>query len=206
MGIYSDRIFPTVLDWAMRAPELKPLRARTVEHAHGRVLEIGFGAGHNLKFYPKSVELVVAVDPNPGLSAMAQGRIKRSNVKVEHHQITAETLPFPAASFDCAVSTLTLCSIPNVGAALAEVRRVLKPGGEFSFLEHGRCPDLAVNKWQNRLTPVWKIIGDGCHLNRNIEALVRNAGLQITALENLVLPKAPRAIGYAYLGRANRPT
>jgi ubiquinone/menaquinone biosynthesis C-methylase UbiE len=206
MGIYSDRIFPRVLDWAMRAPELRPLRARTVEHAHGRVLEIGFGAGYNLKFYPKGVERVIAVDPNPGLSAMAQARIQRSNVIVEHHQITAERLPFDDASFDCVVSTLTLCSIPNVGAALAEVHRVLKPGGEFFFLEHGLCPDNQVSKWQHRLTPMWKIIGDGCHLNRNIEALVRAAGLQIATLENLVLPKAPCAIGYAYLGQAKRPS
>jgi ubiquinone/menaquinone biosynthesis C-methylase UbiE len=204
MGIYSERIFPKVLDWAMRAPELKPLRARTVEHAHGRVLEIGFGAGHNLKFYPKSVERVIAVDPNPGLSAMAHERIKRNSINVEHHQITAERLPFDDASFDCVVSTLTLCSIPNVAAALAEVRRVLKPGGEFFFMEHGRCPDPSVNKWQDRLTPLWKVIGDGCHLNRNIEVLVRDAGLHINSLENLVLPKAPIAIGYAYLGRAER--
>jgi ubiquinone/menaquinone biosynthesis C-methylase UbiE len=205
MGIYSDRIFPKVLDWAMRAPELKPLRARTVEHTHGRVLEIGFGAGHNLKFFPASVDCVIAVDPNPGLSAMALERIKRSKVKVEHHQITAERLPFDDASFDCVVSTLTLCSIPDVGAALGEVRRVLKPGGTFFFLEHGLCPDRRISKWQDRLTPFWKVIGDGCHLNRNIEALVSAAGLQIATLENPVLPKVPRAIGYAYLGQARRP-
>jgi ubiquinone/menaquinone biosynthesis C-methylase UbiE len=204
MGIYSDRIFPKILDFAMRAPELKPLRARTVEHAHGRVLEIGFGAGHNLKFYPANVERVIAVDPNPGLSKMALERIKRNTVTVEHHQITAEQLPFDDASFDCVVSTLTLCSIPDVVGALKEVRRVLKPGGEFFFLEHGHCPDPSVSKWQNRLTPAWKIIGDGCHLNRNIEALVRAAGLQITTLENLMLPKTPRAIGYAYVGQAKR--
>jgi ubiquinone/menaquinone biosynthesis C-methylase UbiE len=204
MGIYSDRIFPTILDWAMRAPELKPLRARTVEHAHGRVLEIGFGAGHNLRFYPAAVERVIAVDPNPGLSAMALERIKRNSVQVEHHQITAERLPFDDTSFDCVVSTLTLCSIPNVVAALAEVRRVLKPGGEFFFMEHGRCPDPNVNKWQDRLTPLWKVVGDGCHLNRNIAVLVRDAGLHINSLENLVLPKAPITIGYAYLGKAVR--
>ncbi len=204
MGLYSDRIFPKVLDWAMRAPELKPLRARTVEHTHGRVLEIGFGAGHNLKFYPTAVEKVVAVDPNPGLSKMALARIARNEINVEHHRITAERLPFDAASFDCVVSTLTLCSIPDVAAALKEVHRVLKPGGDFFFLEHGHCPDVTVSKWQDRLTPIWKIIGDGCHLNRDIEALVRDANLSVTAMENLDLPKMPRAIGYAYLGRAQR--
>ena len=204
MGIYSDHLFPKVLDLAMRAPELKPLRARTVEHAHGRVLEIGFGAGYNLRFYPEQVDSVIAIDPNPGLSAMAQERIKRNTVRVEHHQITAERLPFDDASFDCAVSTLTLCSIANVTAALAEIRRVLKPGGEFFFLEHGLCPEPQISKWQHRLTPMWKIIGDGCHLNRNVAALIQNAGLQITSMSNFILPKAPRAIGYAYLGTARR--
>jgi ubiquinone/menaquinone biosynthesis C-methylase UbiE len=204
MGLYSDRIFPRILDWAMRAPELKPLRARTVEHAHGCVLEIGFGAGHNLRFYPPQVEKVIAVDPNPGLSKMAQQRIARNKVKVEHHQITAERLPFDDASFDSAVSTLTLCSIPLVTNALKEVRRVLKPGGEFFFMEHGRCPEPNVAKWQDRLTPVWKVIGDGCHLNRNIAALLQDSGFGIVALENLVLPKAPKIVGYGYVGWVRR--
>jgi ubiquinone/menaquinone biosynthesis C-methylase UbiE len=204
MGLYSDRIFPKILDRAMRMRELRPLRARTVEHAHGRVLEIGFGAGHNLKFYPPQVERVIAVDPNPGLSKMALERIARHSIKVEHHQITAERLPFDDASFDCAVSTLTLCSIPDVSNALKEIRRVLKPGGQFYFMEHGRCPDPNVNKWQDRLTPIWKVIGDGCHLNRDIDTLVADSGLHIDALENRVLPKAPTFIGYGYLGRATR--
>ena len=204
MGFYSDRVFPKILDWAMRAPELKPLRARTVEQAHGRVLEIGFGAGHNLRFYPTNVERVIAVDPNPGLSKMAEARIARNNVKVEHHRITAEHLPFDDATFDCAVSTLTLCSIPNVIGALKEVHRVLKPGGEFFFMEHGRCPDPKINKWQDRLTPFWKIIGDGCHLNRDIPSLVRDAGLAISSMENLVLPKAPQWIGYGFIGTSLR--
>lgn len=169
------------------------------------MLEIGFGSGHNLPHYPTRVDQVVAVDPNPGLSEIALKRIADSRLRVEHHCITAERLPFPDASFTCVVSTFTLCSIPEVDAALGEVRRVLEPRGDFFFLEHGLCPDPSVSQWQVRLTPIWQVIADGCHLDRDIAALIRASGLEeIGRLENLLLPRAPRLFGYAYRGCAQR--
>jgi SAM-dependent methyltransferase len=204
MGLYRDVVFPRFVSWAMGTPALHPLRARALAGARGRVLEIGFGPGHNLPFYASGVERVVAVDPSAGLSELARGRIAQSAVEVEHHQITAERLPFESGSFDSAVSTFTLCSVPDVEAALAEVARVLRPGGELFFLEHGLCPDPAVGRWQRRITPLWRRVCDGCRLDRDVPALVAGAGLEPEITE-LCLPGSPRWLGHAYLGRGRRP-
>lgn len=188
----------------MRDPQLDALRRQAVAKAQGRVLEIGFGTGRNLPFYPAGLDRLVAVDPNPGMAALAQQRMREAGIEVEHHRITAESLPFDSGSFDCVVSTLTLCSIPDVEHALAEVRRVLRPGGEFLFLEHGRHPAAAMQRWQNRITPLWSALFDGCQLNRDIAALVGGAGLRLADLQHPSLPKAPQWVGYGYLGRAQR--
>jgi ubiquinone/menaquinone biosynthesis C-methylase UbiE len=206
MRIWADSIFPRLLELMMRDnDELKELRTRALAPAQGRILELGIGTGLNLAHYPPSVREIAAVDPSPGMAALAQRRMRESGVKVEHHQIGAESLCFDTGSFDSVVCTLTLCSIPNVPAALAEVWRVLKPGGQFLFLEHGRHADAAVAKWQGRLNPLWGAVFDGCHLNRDIEQLVSAAGLQLDSIDHPHMKSVPRIAGYMYLGRAQRP-
>ena len=205
MGYWSNSIFPRFLDWAARDnDELKTLRTRAVASAQGRILELGFGTGLNLPHYPPSVKAIVAVDPNPGMAAIALRRMNDLGMAVTHHQISAESLPFDAGSFDSVVSTLTLCSIPDVCAALSEVRRVLRPGGQFLFFEHGRHPDPGVSKWQDRLNPLWKRVFDGCQINRDVPQLIRNAGLSLTTIEHPTM-RMPRVAAYASLGRAERP-
>jgi ubiquinone/menaquinone biosynthesis C-methylase UbiE len=205
MRVWGDSIFPRVLDWMARGnDEIKELRTRALAPAQGRVLELGFGTGLNLPHYPPSVTEIVAVDPNPGMGAIAHRRMRELGMKVEHHQTSAEALSFDTNSFDSVVCTLTLCSIPNVRAALAEVSRVLKPGGQFLFFEHGRHAELSVAKWQDRLNPLWKAIFDGCHINRDIAQLVSGAGLDLRSMEHPPM-RAPRIAGYVYLGRAMRP-
>lgn len=205
MKVWSDSIFPRFLDWVARDnEELKELRSRALAPTQGRVLELGFGTGLNLAHYPPSVTKIVAVDPNPGMAAIAHRRMQTLGMTVEHHQISAESLFFETGSFDSVVCTLTLCSIPDVRAALSEVTRVLKPGGQFLFFEHGRHSDTAVAKWQDRLNPLWKAVFDGCHINRDIAQLVSGAGLTLHGMEHPPM-RAPRIAGYVYLGRAQRP-
>ena len=205
MRVWSESIFPRFLDWIARDnDELKELRTRALAPAQGRVLELGFGTGLNLPHYPPSVTQIVAVDPNPGMARIALRRMHDLDMTVEHHQISAESLSFDTGSFDSVVCTLTLCSIPNVRAALAEVTRVLKPGGQFLFFEHGRHTEWSVAKWQDRLNPLWKAIFDGCHINRDIPQLVSGAGLALRGIEHPRM-HAPRVAGFGYLGRAVRP-
>jgi len=205
--LWREWMFPRLMDMSVRGnAELQTLRARTLDQSHGRILELGFGTGLNLFHYPAAVNRIVAVDPNPGMAVLARKRIAETGIDVEHHQVTAEELPFDASSFDSVVCTLTLCSIPRVEDSLAEVRRVLKPGGQFLFFEHGRHPEVRVSRWQDRLNPWWGRIFDGCNINRDMRRLVQGSGLALTALENPILKSTPRSIGYCYLGRAVRET
>lgn len=204
MGFYREQIFPRILEWSMGHPALDRLRERAVSGAKGCVLEIGFGTGRNLEHYPKAVKSIVAVDPNPGMTALARARVSASSIEVQHHQITAERLPFESQSFDCVVSTLTLCSIPDVHNVLTEVRRVLRRGGDFLFLEHGRHPSSRMKRWHNRLNPLWGLMFDGCNLNRDIGELVTQANFQLRTVDHPALPKAPKWLGYGYLGSAQR--
>jgi ubiquinone/menaquinone biosynthesis C-methylase UbiE len=205
MKIWSQWIFPHIMEWTARDnEELKALRSRALADCNGRVLELGIGTGLNLPHYPPEVRRIVAVDPNPGMARLARKRMQTLGIEVEHHQITAEQLPFDASSFDSVVCTLTLCSIPKVANALGEVRRVLRPGGQFLFLEHGRHPDERMGKWQDRLNPLWGRIFDGCNINRDMRGLVQGSGLELTALDNPVLTGVPKPVGYCYLGRAER--
>jgi ubiquinone/menaquinone biosynthesis C-methylase UbiE len=205
MKIWSEWLFPRFLDWtAAGSEELNELRGRALAATRGRVLELGFGTGLNLDHYPSAVRRIVAVDPNPGMAALAAKRMAGATIEVEHHQITAEELPFDAGSFDSVVCTLTLCSIPRVDAALREVHRVLREGGQFLFFEHGRHPQANIYRWQQRLNPLWNKVFDGCNINRDMPGLVRASGLTMTALENPVVPRIPRLVGYFYLGRAER--
>lgn len=202
MGFYRERVFPRILEWTARDRELNRLRRRALAPARGDVLEIGFGTGINLGLYPDAVASITAIDPNPGMTRLARRRALTRNRHVDHHQGSAESLPFDSGRFDCVLSTLTLCSIPDVARALREVRRVLKPGGEFLFFEHGRHPDPGISRWQDRLDGLWGWMFDGCHINREIGTLIEAAGLRLTAQEHPPMPRAPSLVGYGYLGRA----
>ena len=204
MRFYSQVIFPRLMDFIMTSEILAPHRRRLLSHAEGHVLEIGFGTGVNLPHYPARVEKITAVDPNAGMNALAARRIEASPIAVETRGLTAEILPFPSRSFDTVVSTMTMCSIPSVSRALREVHRVLKPEGRFLFLEHGLSPDPKIRVWQNWLTPVSKLLGDGCHLNRDIRRLVEAQPFTTLALEQFYLQRIPKIAGYMYYGIATK--
>jgi ubiquinone/menaquinone biosynthesis C-methylase UbiE len=204
LSFYHHHIFPRVLDLAMSSRLLRKPRDRTLAPARGRILEIGFGTGRNLRHYPPTVKRIEAIDPDLDLDRLSMPRIARAAIEVDFHHLDASHLPFEAARFDTVVSTFTLCSIPDVVHALAEVRRVLKPGGQFLFLEHGRAPDPAVARWQDRLNPAWMPLAGGCHLNRPMRALVQDAGLALGPVQDYYLKRAPRFVGYMTEGVATR--
>jgi ubiquinone/menaquinone biosynthesis C-methylase UbiE len=204
LSFYHHFIFPRVLDLAMSSRLLRKPRDRTLAPARGRILEIGFGTGRNLRHYPPTVRRIEAIDPDFDLDRLSMPRIARAAIVVDFHHLDAAHLPFEEARFDTVVSTFTLCSIPDVVHALGEVRRVLKPGGQFLFLEHGRAPDPAVAHWQDRLNPAWMPLAGGCHLNRPMRALVEGAGLVLSSVQNYYLKRAPRFVGYMTEGVATR--
>lgn len=201
MGFYADRILPHVINLAMRNRELLPCRERLVSAARGRVLEVGIGSGLNLPFYGRQVEEILGLDPVPKLIAMARRAAGRFETPVTFITGSAEHIPIDEHSIDTVVTTWTLCSIPNAVEALREMRRVLKPGGQLLFVEHGLAPEENIQKWQNRLTPLWKRIGGGCHLNRPIGALIESAGFGIMRLETGYI-KGPRPMTFLYEGCA----
>ena len=202
MGFYASRILPRLIDVAMRNADAARLRAEWIPKARGRVVEIGIGSGLNLPFYSSNVELVCGVDPSRELREMARKRAAGTSLRLEFlPQSAEEPIPVEAGSFDTAVMSWTLCSIPSTSRALEEVRRVLKPEGQLIFLEHGRAPDPKVAAWQERLTPMWRRVGGGCHLNRPIDALIREAGFRIEELRTGYLP-GPRPMTYNYQGMA----
>lgn len=189
----------------MARPSIAEQRRHVIGQAQGNVLEIGFGTGLNLPFYPGQVERLVTVDPNPGMNRWTRERISTAKIPVEQHRLDAAgRLPFDDGSFDTVVSTWTMCSIPDVAAALAEAHRVLKRDGKLLFIEHGLAPEQGVAKWQHRLTPVFKLLGDGCHLNRDIEAIVRASPLHVEAIDTFYLPDTPKVGGYTYRGVARK--
>ena len=203
MSFYNDRILPHVINLAMRNRELRPYRARVLSQAHGRVLEIGIGPGLNLPFYGPRVDTILGLDPAARLIDMARDAANRSNIPVTLITGSAQAIPIDRGSIDTLVTTWTLCSIPDAAAALQEMLRVLRPGGEFLFVEHGSAPEENVRRWQNRLTPVWKRIGGGCHLNRPIRALIEGAGFRIVRLDT-GYARGPRPMAFFYEGCAAR--
>jgi ubiquinone/menaquinone biosynthesis C-methylase UbiE len=202
MGLYSRYIFPRILEAVLSTPEITAYRQEVLKATQGEILEIGVGTGLNFPCYPDKVQHITTIDTNSAMHTFAIRRAQARGLEVRHTVLSAERLPFPDNSFDTVVSTWTLCSIPNVAAALAEVRRVVKPGGRFLFCEHGASPDAQVHRWQNRLTPINKLIGDGCHLNRNIEDLIHQAGLKFHTLDKFYTGQAPRIFSYFYRGQA----
>ena len=201
MGFYRKLVLPRLLDLAMRDSRLAGYRQQTIGAARGLVLEIGVGSGLNLPLYGAAVDRVCGIDPSPELLDRARERIAAARVPVSLIRASAEQLPFRDAAFDTLVMTWTLCSIPNPGAALHEMQRVLKPGGCLLFVEHGLSQEPRIIRWQHRLTPCWKRIGGGCHLNRNMDDLIRAAGFRMDALETGYM-KGPKPWTFMYRGRA----
>jgi SAM-dependent methyltransferase len=189
------------LDWAMR--QMNELRPGVLAAARGEVLEAGFGSGLNLAFYPAEVTGVVGIEPNPveGLRALEE-RIRAARFRVEQHALRADgELPFDAGRFDCVVTTWTLCSIPDPVKALREMRRVLKPGGVYLFIEHGRAPSDGLARWQDRLNPAWRRLAGGCNMNRPIDAIVESAGFQSLRIERF-RHAGPALLSHMYRGAA----
>lgn len=202
MGLYEERVLPRIINVAMGIKSLRPLRERVCAGLSGEVLEIGFGSGHNVPLYPQTVTRLAAVEPSDLAWRLAAGRVAASRVPVERSGLDGQRLPFPDDSFDAALSTWTLCTIPDVGAALAEIRRVLKPGGRFHFVEHGLAPDAKVQRRQHRFDPLQQRVFGGCHLNRPIATLIASAGLEIVELEEFYEKGSPKFVGAEKLGVA----
>lgn len=203
MGIYSQLIFPRLLELSMSSASMTSYRQRLLKDVTGNVLEIGFGTGLNLPHYSESVESITTVDPNEGMSAIAQKRITASDIPVTTKVLSGENLPMPNASFDNIVCTWTLCSIPNVNQALSEAYRVLKPGGKFFFIEHGLSNEPNIQTWQNRITPIQRIVADGCHLNRKMDELVGEI-FETVKVEEFYADDLPKIMGYFYRGVATK--
>ena len=202
MGIYGERVLPRLVDACCGMKPMVPLRQRVCAQLHGRVLEIGFGSGHNLPYYPPAVTEVDAVEPADLGWRLAGKRIAATRVPVRRSGLDGQSLPFPDDTFDTALSTLTLCTIPDAGAALREIRRVLKPGGTFHFLEHGLAPDEDVRRWQHRLEPLQMRAFGGCHLTRSVVDMLTAAGFTIVDLDVFYEKGAPKVFGADSLGTA----
>ncbi|TAE55631.1 MAG: class I SAM-dependent methyltransferase [Nostocales cyanobacterium] len=169
MGFYSQVIAPRLIDTVMSRPLFSEYRRQILADVTGEVLEIGFGSGVNLSYYPESLQKLITVDANAGMNALAKKRVKSSHIQVDNRVINGENLPMADNTFDSVVSTFCLCSIANVSQALQEIYRVLKPGGKFFFLEHGLSDEPNIQVWQNRLNSISKVIGDGCHINDDVD-------------------------------------
>jgi SAM-dependent methyltransferase len=202
MGLYVDHLLPRIINVACATKATQPLRRRVCEGLAGEVVELGFGSGLNVPFYPGSVARVAAVEPADLGWKLADKRVGASRVPVERSGLDGQSLPFADDSFDAALSTWTLCTIPDVAAALREVRRVLKPGGTLHFVEHGLAPDEPVRRWQRRLEPVQKRVFGGCHLTRPVVALITAAGFTVTELDVFYENSSPKPLGANSLGVA----
>ena len=202
MGFYSRFILPGLCNAALDRPLVAAYRREVLADASGDVLEIGLGTGLNLPCYPDRVRRLTAIDPNPGMHRRAQALVEQSGFEVDKRIAGGEALPFDAGRFDCVVSTFTLCSIPEVDRAMAEIYRVLKPGGRFLVLEHGLSPDPKVGRWQHRLNGPQRLVGGNCHLNRDIRRLVARQPFQSLELEEFYLRKTLPTHGYLFKGAA----
>ncbi len=201
MGFYRDQILPVLIHLSMRQQNLAAYRSRIVPAAEGRVLEIGIGSGLNLPFYSRKAEHVIGLDPSPKLLSMARRAARPALGPVEFIEGSAEAIPLEDGTVDTVLTTWTLCSIPDAPRSLGEMCRVLKPGGRLLFVEHGRADDPGVRRWQDFLTPVWKRIGGGCHLNRAIGVLIEGAGFQFERIETGYM-RGPRPLTFMYEGSA----
>jgi len=203
MTLYSHWMLPYLIDLTMRQKRLAPFRQRVVRQAHGRVLEVGIGSGLNLPFYDRGADWVCGIDPSPELLGLARKRIREAGVATRLVRGSSEALPLEDQSVDTVVVTFALCTIPDVARALAEMRRTVKPDGELLFVEHGRAPEPRVANWQDRLTPLWRRVAGGCHLNRDVGELIRTAGFRLEQVRTGYLGTwTPRPMTFLYEGRA----
>jgi SAM-dependent methyltransferase len=204
MSFFSQVIVPRLCDFLLNKSLLVRHRRELLAGAYGGVLEIGFGTGLNLPYYPERVHKLTAVDPNPGMHRLAQKRIKQMGIEVDQHVLKSERLPVEDSPFDCAVSTFTLCSIEDVAQALREVYRVIKSGGKFLFVEHGLSPEPRVQKGRRRLNWLQVRLANGCHLDRDMKALVAAQPFASVEVEEFYLERTPRTHGYLYRGVATK--
>jgi SAM-dependent methyltransferase len=205
MGFYGRQVLPRIIDRACSSKDLEALRATVCAGLHGDVVEVGFGSGLNVPFYPSHVGRVSAVEPADVAWRLATDRLAATRVPVRRAGLDGQALPFSDDTFDCVLSTWTLCTIPDVDAALAELRRVLRPGGTLHFLEHGLAPDENVRRWQHRLEPLQQRLAGGCHFTRPILDLVRGAGFVVQDVEQFYSQGSPRFAGATSLGVASSP-
>jgi ubiquinone/menaquinone biosynthesis C-methylase UbiE len=202
MGYYSDRVLPRLVNAACGMKANEPLRRRVCEGLHGNVVEIGFGSGHNVPFYPSAVLIVTAIEPADLAWELAADRLAGTTIPVRRSGLDGQRLPLEDDSQDTALSTWTMCTIPDITAALTELRRVLKPGGTLHFVEHGLAPDAKVQRWQHRLEPLQKRLFGGCHLTRRITELLTDAGFEIVERDEFYEPGAPKFLAADTLGTA----
>lgn len=204
MGLYSQYIFPRLMDMVMSSRQMSRVRAAVLSGVSGDVFEIGVGTGLNIPHYPSHVTRLTTADPNAGMCGLARHRIAERGMAVTHHIVGGENLPLDDASFDCVVCTWTLCSIPKVEQALRELHRILRPGGTLHFVEHGIADDENVQRWQHRLTPIQRIVSDGCHFNRDMRVIIESQDFRFEKIENFYLHKVPRFAGFLYQGIARK--
>jgi ubiquinone/menaquinone biosynthesis C-methylase UbiE len=202
MAIYQERVLPHLINVAMNVKAIRPIRARVAEGLAGDVVEIGFGTGHNLPYLPTTVTRLRAVEPSKRSVALAAERIAAAPFPVEIVGLDGESIPLPDDSADAVLCTWSLCTIPDAVAALREMGRVLKPGGELHFVEHGRSPDAKVRVWQDRLNPMQNRVAGGCNLNRDIPALLAEGGFTTTSLDTYYNKGEPKPFSFTYEGRA----
>ena len=202
MGLYSDHVLPRVINTMCGMKSSDPLRQRTCAGLSGRVVEIGFGSGLNVPHYPSAVSQVDAVEPNDVAWRLAATRLSSTHTPVQRTGRDAQQLPYDDHVFDSAVSTWTLCTIPDIERAVAEICRVLKPGGTLHFIEHGLAPDEKVQRWQRRLEPVQKRMAGGCHLTREIAAMLTAGGFEISEIDVFYEEGAPKILAADSLGIA----
>lgn len=204
MSFYREQVLPRVLDKIMDTKVEREVRPRVCVGLSGDVVELGFGSGLNVPYYPPQVTRVHAIEPSQVGMRLAERRIQTAEASVEFAGLNGEELDLPSGEFDAVLSTWTLCTIVDIDAALHEARRVLRPGGAFHFVEHGHSPNEGVDRWQKRLEPLNKRVFGGCHLTRRIADHIEGSGFVIEQLDNYYAKGVPKPIGYTYEGRARR--
>ncbi len=205
MSLYERYILPHIIDIGCGSKAIQMQRGKVVPLAEGRVLEIGIGSGLNILFYnSEKVDFVWGLEPSEGMRRKAQKNLNRSAVEVRWLDLPGEEIPLEDNSVDTVLLTYTLCTISDWQTALYQIHRVIKPSGKLLFCEHGAAPDKSVLKWQNRINPIWKLIGGGCHMNRPISKYLHEGGFSIKTMETLYLPNTPRIAGFNYVGVARK--
>lgn len=202
MGVYGNCVLPHIINAVMNTEQTREIRRRVCAELKGEVLELGFGTGHNLPFLPADVARLLAVEPSGRSVGLARQQVDAVGFPVDVVGLDGQRLPVDDASVDTVLCTWSLCTIPDAVAAVSEARRVLRPGGGFHFVEHGRAPDDGVRRWQNRLNPLQQRIAGGCHLNRDIVRIVEAGGMTITRLDRYYAPGEPKVLGALYEGVA----